>query len=67
MNVLRENDQDTKVDPVCGRRIRRADAAVAAYDRLYHFCSMACREAFVADPRRYVQQRAFESHYQNHD
>lgn len=48
--------EGSTIDPVCGRRIRPATAAVAAYDGHYHFCSMACREAFVADPRYYLQR-----------
>lgn len=59
---LQHDRQRLEVDPVCGPRVRRADAAVTAYDHLYHLCSMACREDFVADPRRYVRQRHASPH-----
>lgn len=39
-------------DPVCGMRIDTEDAAATADHEgtTYHFCSQACRDAFVADP-----------------
>jgi YHS domain-containing protein len=46
----------TAIDPVCGRELRRADAA-AAIDRhgiVYFFHSFSCRDAFTADPERYA-------------
>jgi YHS domain-containing protein len=45
----------TAVDPVCGQELRRADAAAAidVHGTVYFFHSMACRDAFVADPDRY--------------
>jgi len=43
-------------DPVCGREIKRADAAAAIdlHGTVYFFHSVACRDAFEADPERYV-------------
>jgi Cu+-exporting ATPase len=43
------------IDPVCGMRIEDDDAAATAEHegRTYYFCSMACYEAFVADPASY--------------
>jgi adenylate cyclase len=42
-------------DPVCGMRIDSGDAAATAEHegRTYYFCSEACRDAFVADPKAY--------------
>jgi YHS domain-containing protein len=47
----------TAVDPVCGRELKRADAAAAidVHGTVFFFHSMACRDAFVADPDRYRQ------------
>ncbi len=44
------------IDPVCGKELNRGDiAASAPYGvLLYQFCSEECREAFDADPTRYV-------------
>jgi YHS domain-containing protein len=51
----------TATDPVCGREIRRADAASAVDYRgtVYFFCSAECREAFTAEPSRYAVEPAF--------
>jgi YHS domain-containing protein len=46
----------TATDPVCGRELKRADAA-AAIDRhgtVYFFCSLSCRDAFAADPDAFI-------------
>jgi len=47
------------VDPVCGRELKRADAAAAidVHGIVYFFDSIACHDAFVADPGRYQQDR----------
>ena len=39
-------------DPVCGQELKRADAAAAVdlHGTVYFFHSLACRDAFVADP-----------------
>jgi adenylate cyclase len=41
-------------DPVCGMRIDTEDAAATAeyQGKTYYFCSVACHDAFVADPSR---------------
>ena len=46
----------TAVDPVCGRELKRADAAAAVdhHGRVYFFCSEACHAQFVADPSLFV-------------
>jgi len=45
------------VDPVCGRELKRADAAAAVdhHGLVYYFCSEACHDQFVADPSLFVQ------------
>lgn len=44
------------VDPVCGREIRRAEAAGAIdhHGIVYFFCSPECKAAFESDPDRYA-------------
>ena len=46
----------TVQDPVCGMTIDSdtAKARVEVEGRTYYFCSASCREAFEADPERYV-------------
>ena len=46
----------TATDPVCGRELKRADAAGAidVHGIVYFFDSIACRDAFTADPDRYT-------------
>jgi YHS domain-containing protein len=43
-------------DPVCGRELKRADAAAAIdhHGTVYFFCSEACKQQFVADPTLFV-------------
>jgi Cu+-exporting ATPase len=45
------------IDPVCGIRIDPDDAAaiVDFEGTTYHFCSQACRGAFIADPAAYAR------------
>ena len=46
----------TATDPVCGRELKRADAA-GAVDRhgtVFFFHSLDCRDAFLVDPDRYL-------------
>ena len=44
------------IDPVCGMRIDPDDAAaeVEHAGTIYSFCSVACRDVFVATPDRFV-------------
>jgi YHS domain-containing protein len=44
------------IDPVCGREIRRADAAGAVdyHGTVYYFCSTDCKAAFLAEPTYYA-------------
>lgn len=43
-------------DPVCGMSIEEAEAAATVRygDRIYSFCSVACRERFEEHPERYA-------------
>jgi YHS domain-containing protein len=45
------------VDPVCGRELKRADAAAAVdhHGVVYYFCSQACHDQFAADPSLFVR------------
>lgn len=42
--------------PVCGMEIdqEQAPASGTYDDQTYYFCSQGCRDAFMADPGRYV-------------
>ncbi len=44
-------------DPVCGMEIEAAKAAGASIHdgKTYYFCAAACKEAFDADPSKYVK------------
>lgn len=47
--------EETNTCPVCGMAVDERTAPSALYDaQTYYFCSQECREAFVADPGRYV-------------
>jgi YHS domain-containing protein len=55
-----EIEMASAVDPVCGRELKRADAAAAVdhHGTVYFFCSEACHEQFVADPTLFVDAAA---------
>ena len=55
-----EIEMASAVDPVCGRELKRADAAGAIdyHGAVYFFCSEACHEQFVADPTLFVGDAA---------
>ncbi|HYE94077.1 MAG TPA: heavy metal translocating P-type ATPase, partial [Terriglobales bacterium] len=49
----------TTKDPVCGMDVLLGDAGGGSAEHrgtTYWFCSLRCREMFVADPRRYVSR-----------
>ena len=48
----------TATDPVCGRTLKRADAAAAIdhHGVVYFFCSTDCRDQFAADPDLYIEK-----------
>ncbi|HEX9766565.1 MAG TPA: heavy metal translocating P-type ATPase [Nitriliruptorales bacterium] len=55
---------DTVVDPVCGMTIT-PDSAAATVDHdgaTVHFCSTGCRDAFIADPDRYLSTHPTTTH-----
>ena len=47
-------------DPVCGMSVDPATARrTSAYEgQTYYFCSPACKKAFEADPRRYLESES---------
>lgn len=50
-------DEPEHRDPVCGMRVCRSTAA-AEFDfggKTYYFCAGACRDAFAAEPSKYVR------------
>jgi YHS domain-containing protein len=55
-----EAELATAIDPVCGRELKRADAAAAVDYRgsVHFFCSLPCRDQFKANPDRYVPRDA---------
>lgn len=45
-------------DPVCGMRLKpgQEEANVTYHEETYHFCSVECRDLFLKDPTRYINQ-----------
>lgn len=61
MDKARQRDiRAGRRDPVCGMRTDSgAPKYVAGHDgHTYHFCSAGCRDKFVADPSRYLENRS---------
>jgi YHS domain-containing protein len=52
----RYQEENCAMDPVCGMKVNKAEAAARAVYRGadYYFCVEACRERFLADPERYA-------------
>ncbi len=53
-----ENNERNFKDPVCGMEVSRL-SAVSEYSysgKSYYFCAESCREAFEAEPEKYVLQ-----------
>ncbi|CAB1074556.1 hypothetical protein D1AOALGA4SA_2375 [Olavius algarvensis Delta 1 endosymbiont] len=51
-----QNQKNMVLDPVCGMTVnqRIADIATTIQGRKYYFCAEGCRDAFVADPDKYL-------------
>jgi len=57
---MKEHDREIKAnfkDPVCGMEVSHISAIEThSYHRkIYYFCSKDCREAFVAEPDKYIR------------
>lgn len=54
--MKRHHNQQTHKDPVCGMEVSYT-TAIEEYvyrGKAYYFCATACREAFQAEPERYL-------------
>lgn len=56
--MKRHPTEPTHTDPVCGMELSRNTAAEELeYDgKTFYFCAEVCREAFEADPRKYLPE-----------
>ncbi len=55
---MHEQGDDTVVDPVCGMKIKKSDAA-STYEyngKTYYFCMEGCKEKFVKNPEEYAKK-----------
>jgi len=52
-----DNDRSFK-DPVCGMEVSRTTAIdeFKYQGKTYYFCATTCREAFEAEPERYIRR-----------
>ncbi len=52
-----DNERNFK-DPVCGMEVSRLTAIeeMEYQGKTYYFCSGGCREAFEAEPEKYLRQ-----------
>ena len=50
---------EKRTDPVCGMEVDREKAAgTSTYiGAVYYFCSLACKQAFEANPTKYLMQK----------
>ena len=53
-----QNNEPGFKDPVCGMEVSRT-TAIDEYSyqgKTYYFCARSCREAFEAEPEKYIRQ-----------
>ena len=50
---------EKRIDPVCGMAVDPKEAAGRStyIGAVYYFCSLACKQAFDANPRKYLMQK----------
>jgi len=55
--MKQQNKKRNFKDPVCGMEVSRTTAiAECVYQgKTYYFCAGTCREAFEAEPEKYIQ------------
>ncbi len=54
----RQTSEPCFKDPVCGMEVSRMSAAEECdyQGKTYYFCARSCREAFEAEPEKYLRQ-----------
>lgn len=59
-NAVYANDPGpgTAVCPVCGMEVPEGHLTEQHGGKSYHFCNPHCRDMFVADPKKYIQESA---------
>jgi len=55
--MKRQHDERSFKDPVCGMEVSRATAIeeLAYQGKTYYFCAPSCKEAFEAEPEKYLR------------
>ena len=51
--------RDRTIDPVCGMAVDPAATEISTVQdgKTYYFCASACRDAFKADPSKYLKPK----------
>jgi YHS domain-containing protein len=54
------NAEHNFVDPVCRMKVARGGKvpSFVFQSETYHFCADSCRDAFMADPQKYLKSRS---------
>ena len=54
-----ETKIEKRIDPVCGMAVDPKEAAGRStyIGAVYYFCSLACKQAFDANPTKYLMQK----------
>ena len=50
---------DKRIDPVCGMEVdpKKAAGRSTYVGAVYYFCSLACKQAFDANPTKYLMRK----------
>lgn len=55
--MKKQGNEDSFKDPVCGMEVSRMTAAdeIVYQGKTYYFCARTCRQAFEAEPEKYLK------------
>ena len=57
---------ESQRDPVCGMEVKSDSPHHESFEgKIYHFCSLKCREKFQADPHQYMSRQSHGGHHQH--
>lgn len=56
------------IDPVCGMKVDPDTSELRSeyHGTLYYFCGSGCKQAFDADPERYLQTKTGHQQHRHH-
>ena len=69
LDVIFDKPSDTAIDPVCKMTVQKASPAGGTAEhegKTYYFCNPGCREAFVAEPTKFLNSDEADAGHMGH-